>query len=79
MLQLTIPDLGLLLLWQFCSDPNRGISPLFPICRNVWWTARVASGRFHSRVWCQEKWESSGEEGGLPNIMAKLNPKKATA
>jgi hypothetical protein len=29
--------------------------------------------------WCEENRQSSGEEAGLPNIMAKLNPKKATA
>ena len=78
MQQLTIPDVGLLLLWQFCSDHKRGISPLFSICRSAWWAARVASGRFHSREWCEENRQSSGEEAGLPNIMTKFRPKKAT-
>ena len=31
------------------------------------------------REWCEENRQSSGEEAGLPNIMAKLNPKKAIA
>jgi len=30
-------------------------------------------------VWCEERREGFGDEAGLPNIMAKLNPKKATA
>jgi hypothetical protein len=50
MQQLTIPDARLLLFWQFCSDHDRGISPLFSICRSACLVARVASGRFHSGV-----------------------------
>lgn len=82
MQQLTIPDVGLLLLWQFCSDHKRGISPLSPIRRSAWWAAGVASGRFHFGVlFCPPTRVSA--DGSIPSntagAMAKLNAKKVTA
>ena len=45
----SIPESGLLRLWQILGDRRRGISPIIPISKSSWW-AGVKSGKYPKPV-----------------------------
>ncbi len=45
----SLPDTGLLRLWQILGDRRRGIPPIIPISKSSWW-AGVKSGKYPKPV-----------------------------
>jgi prophage regulatory protein len=44
-----LPESGFLRIWQVIGDARRGIPPLIPVCRSLWWKG-VKEGRFPQPV-----------------------------
>ena len=45
----TLPENGLLRLWQILGDKRRGIPPIIPVSKSTWW-AGVRSGKYPKSV-----------------------------
>ncbi len=45
----SLPDTGLLRLWQILGDRRRGVPPIIPISKSSWW-AGVKSGKYPKPV-----------------------------
>lgn len=45
----TLPESGLLRLWQILGDKRRGIPPIIPISKSTWW-AGVKSGKYPKSI-----------------------------